>query len=219
MTDVIIILRGYFNFRHVSIGMKFISRRARRDRIVPRTQLRWHLHFHLLGNVVDVSLAYLHRGDERCISRRSWFPIMFHEVAGENWRPKATPLRWRQWFGAGGQVDDSVVHNVTSRNYPVVLPPSVIHSSLSIVAGVTTNLSSSYESHSPFCKDDLYALAYVAHRWTIRCLAIGTIRFSAFSLPLPSTTLIAPSALLARAIFLTALNTALTEIPEHFPTP
>lgn len=31
--------------------------------------------------------------------------------------------------------------------------------------------------------------------------------------------LIAPSALLARAIFLTALNTALTEIPEHFPTP
>jgi len=97
MTDIIIILRGYFNFRHVSIGMKFISRRARRDRIVSRTQLRWHLHFHLLGNVVDVSLAYLHRGDERCISRRSWFPIMFHEVAGEEagedfggrggWRP------------------------------------------------------------------------------------------------------------------------------------
>lgn len=27
------------------------------------------------------------------------------------------------------------------------------------------------------------------------------------------------SALLARAIFLTALNIALTEIPEHFPTP
>jgi len=91
MRDLIIILRGYFNFRHVLIEMKFISRRARRDRIVSRTQ-RWHLHFHLLGNVVDVSLAYLHRGDERCI-RRSWFPIILHEVAGENlrgwtgWRP------------------------------------------------------------------------------------------------------------------------------------
>lgn len=93
VTDVISILR-YFNFRHVSIRMKFISRQARRDRIIPRIQLRWHLHFHLLGNVVDVSLAYLHRGDEQCISRRSWFPIMFHEV-GENWKSKGMtiPLR------------------------------------------------------------------------------------------------------------------------------
>lgn len=95
MKDLIIILCGYFNFRHVLIEMKFISCWARRDCIVSRTQC-WHLHFHLLGNVVDVSLAYLHRGDERCISRRSWFPIIFHEVAGENLRGRTG---WRPHYG------------------------------------------------------------------------------------------------------------------------
>jgi len=68
-----------------------------------------------------------------------------------------TPLQRRQ-RKAEEEVDDSVVHNVTSRSYPVVLPLSIIHSSLSIVAGFITNLSSSYESHSEFCKDDLHLL-------------------------------------------------------------
>ena len=166
--DIIIILYGYFNFRHVSIGMEFISQRARRDRIVSRTRLRWHLHFHLLGNVVDVSLAYLHRGDERCIRRRSWFPCnvswgRYSEDFGSRrgWRPHYMVMPAE----SGEGVDNSVVHNVTSQSYPIVLPPSVIHSSLSI-AGFITNLSSSYESHSAFCKDDLYTLPHIAHRWT-----------------------------------------------------
>lgn len=131
-----------------------------------------------------------------------------------------TPLRRRR--AAKGEVDDSVVlplHNVTSRSYPVVLPPSVIHSSLSIVAGFTTNLSSSYESHSAFCKDDLYALARIAHRWTIGRLAAGTTCVPLSPL-LPHTMHLSLVCLISsRAIFLTALNTALTEILEHFPTP
>lgn len=94
---------------------------------------------------------------------------------------------------SGGGVDNSIVHNVTSQSYPIVLPPSVIHSSLSI-AGFITNLSSSYESHSVFCKDDLYTLPHIAHRWTIRCLAAGTICSS-----LPSPTSSPYYALIARS--------------------
>lgn len=86
------------------------------------------MHFHLLGNVVDVSLAYLHRGDERCISRRSWLSIMFHEVAGEDLEAEGDddPITVPP-TGSGEAGDDSVVHNMTSRSYPVVSPLNVIH--------------------------------------------------------------------------------------------
>lgn len=185
MTDIIIILRGYFNFRHVSIGMKFISHRARRDCIVSGTQLRWHLHFHLLGNVVDVSLAYLHRGDEQCISRRSWFPIMFHEVAGEDFGGRRG--RGLHYSDASGERRGKLTIQSFIMWQAEVIPSfrrQVLFTHRYLSSPVLPrNLSNSYERHSTFCKDDLYALACVAHRWTIGCLAAGTT-CSSFSPPL-----------------------------------
>lgn len=89
----------------------------------------------------------------------------------------------------------------------------VIHSSLSTVTGFTANLSSSYESHLELRKDGFYvpALASVDDRR----LASGTVCPSLLFM----YNTYRSSALLARAIFLTTLNIALTEIPEHFPTP
>lgn len=186
MTDIIIILRGYFNFRHVSIGMKFISHRARRDCIVSGTQLRRHLHFHLLGNVVDVSLAYLHRGDEQCISRRSWFPIMFHEVAGEDFGGRRG--RGLHYSDASGERRGKLTIQSFIMWQAEVIPSFCrqvlfTHRYLSSPTFTTKLVQQLWKTLDVLQGRPLCTYLCSAHRWTIGCLAAGTT-CSSFSPPL-----------------------------------
>lgn len=166
------------------------------------------MHFHLLGNVVDVSLAYLHR----CTSRRSWFAIMFHGVVSG--------------LKAEGDADDpitsdntvvrlvgsSLVHNVTSRSYPIVLHGLLftrryLPSPRTCPAVMKAGRESSPQRRL-LCTSPLSFALDIGGR-----SALGFGHY--VSRPLLCT--YRSSALLACAIFLTALNTVLTEIPERFP--
>lgn len=95
MRDVII-LRSYFNFRHVSIEMKFISRRAKRERIVSRTQLRWAFAFssawkcrRCLVSVSPSRRRAMHKSEV----------MVLHNVSRGRWRGLGGWRRWRPHYG------------------------------------------------------------------------------------------------------------------------
>lgn len=117
--------------------------------------------------------------------------------------------------------DSSLVHNVTSRSYPIALPGLLFTRRYLTVTGFTANLSSGYESQ------------LVLPTTALLCTSPPLSSSSSLFLPLdiggrsalgfgyhvsrPLLYTYRSSALLACAIFLTALNTALTEISERFP--
>lgn len=133
-----------------------------------------------------------------------------------------TPLRSVR-HGGGLLAGSSLVHNVTTRSYPIVLPgllftrrylPSpVLPRTCPAVMKAERESSQRRGFHAllPPSLPPSVSLFHSRHWWTISVLGFGYY----VSRPLPCT--YRSSALLACAIFLTALNTALTEIPGRFP--